>query len=224
MSDNTTAYAAKDYEYEVRRTIPFHSVILDLAIEVARTIQPNPKRWLDTGCGPGRLVERARAKCINTDFILADPSDGMLNIAREVHHDLNESNFIAASSQSLPELEPFDVITAIQCHHYGDHTARKQALIRCRDLLTRKGVLIVFENVYAKTEQGHEWQRARWVQWQEQAGREHAKIEEALIREGTKFFPIRVSEHFALFETIGFKPVELIWRAYGQAGFLAVCE
>ena len=37
-------------------------------------------------------------------------------------------------------------------------------------------------------------------------------------REGKAMFPVRVSEHLALFDETGFE-AEIVWRAYGQAGF-----
>jgi hypothetical protein len=49
-------------------------------------------------------------------------------------------------------------------------------------------------------------------------------VQAQLAREGTRFFPVRPSEHLTLLSRVGFAPVELVWRAYGQAGFLAVAS
>jgi hypothetical protein len=104
------------------------------------------------------------------------------------------------------------------CHHYSDAPGRINAVSRCRDRLAPGGVLVVFENVRAETDAGHALQRSRWAAYQ----RRHKNESEALMqlaREGTAFFPIRVSEHLALFAKLGFTEVELVWRAYAQAGF-----
>ncbi len=223
--DNKTAHAAIDYEVEVTRTIPFHDEILKTAIDVVLAVTPAPRRWLDTGAGPGKLVLLARAQTPNTDFWLADPSAAMLDIARERHGSLGPDRTLLSPSEELPSVDrfggPLDAITAVQCHHYGDALARERAVTRCRDLLTPSGVLVVFENVRAETDEGHAIQRQRWAAWQRRAGRDEASVEKALAREGTAFFPIRVSEHIALYSRLGFR-VELVWRAYGQAGFCCV--
>jgi hypothetical protein len=52
-------------------------------------------------------------------------------------------------------------------------------------------------------------------------GRSQAEAEAQVAREDTKFFPIRVSQHLTLLDRLGFTSVEVIWRAYGQAGFVA---
>ena len=218
MSDNATAHKADEYEAEVQKTIPFHAEILRTAIDVVLAAKPDVKRWLDTGCGPGKLVEIARARAPKVEYTLADPSEAMLAIAKARHPDLTAWK---CASADLPDGDAFDAITAVQCHHYGDAAARARAVERCRDRLTPNGALVVFENVRAETDAGHAIQRKRWMEWQRAQGRDEATIEKHLSREGVAFFPIRVSEHLALFERLGFRNVELVWRAYGQAGFFA---
>jgi tRNA (cmo5U34)-methyltransferase len=221
MGDNATAHSAEDYEGEVARTIPFHAEILRVAVDVALAAFPSPSRWLDTGCGPGALVAHARTRAPDAAFFLADPSAAMLALARERHGELPPERFLHAPSEALPALAPFDVVTAVQCHHYGDMEARRRSVARCAELLSPRGVLVAFENVRAETDAGQRIQRARWVEFQRGKGRSEATIEAQLAREGTKFFPVRVSEHVALFGELGFDVVEIVWRAYGQAGFLA---
>jgi len=221
MNDNRSAHKAADYEAEVRRTIPFHGELLKLAVEVALGVHPAPTRWLDTGAGPGVLVEQARATCAGTEFWIADPSDAMRALA-VARLGLPAERVLACGSADLPDVGPFDVITAVQCHHYGDMAAREQAVSRCRELLVPGGALVVFENVRAESERGQVLQRARWASWQRSQGRDEATVKAHLAREGTQFFPIRVSQHLGLFAHLGFETVELVWRAYGQAGFLAI--
>ncbi|HSQ63073.1 MAG TPA: class I SAM-dependent methyltransferase [Polyangiaceae bacterium] len=221
--DNATAHSASDYEREVVRTIPLHAEIQRTAIDVALAARPSPRRWLDTGAGPGRLVELAAARSPATEFWAADPSEAMLSIARTR---VAPERVLHAASDALPDAStfggPLDVITAVLCHHYGDLAARERAVARCRELLAPGGALVVFENVRAETDLGHRIQRARWADWQRAQGRDEATIEKHLAREGTAFFPIRVTEHLALFARTGFTAVELVFRTYGQAGFLAV--
>jgi tRNA (cmo5U34)-methyltransferase len=223
--DNTTPHKASDYEAEVVRTIPFHDEMLRTAVDVVLAAHGALRdlRWLDTGCGPGKLVEIAAARSPGAEFWLADPSEAMLAIARARHASRPAERFLLASSQDLPPgLGSFDAVTAIQCHHYGDAAARERAVRRCRELLAPGGVFVTFENVRAETDEGHAIQRKRWADWQRRQGRDEATIEKHLAREGTAFFPIRPSEHLALLARAGFQTVEMVWRAYGQAGFFGV--
>lgn len=220
--DNASAHASSEYEREVKKTIPFHDEIIATAIDVALTVHPAPRRWLDTGAGPGALAALVLARVPGTELFVADPSAAMLELARARLQSLPSQRFSQVTSQDLPALEPCDVITAVQCHHYGDMAAREKAVTRCRELLAPGGALIVFENVRAETDEGHAWQRARWAAWQRAQGRDSATVDAHLAREGRAFFPIRTSEHLALLRAVGFRTIETIWRAHGQAGFLAV--
>ena len=47
-------------------------------------------------------------------------------------------------------------------------------------------------------------------------------MEQHLARFGTELKPIRIAEHLALLREVGFASVEVLWRAYLQAGFYAV--
>jgi tRNA (cmo5U34)-methyltransferase len=219
--DNTTPHAATDYEREIERTVPFHTQMLTQAIDVALAANTSPSRWLDTGCGPGRLAEMARLRC-SAKFLFADPSEAMLAIARARHPDVAADSFLDVPSQSLPEIAAVDVLTAVQCHHYGDETARERSVRRCFERLAPGGVFVVFENVRAETESGHVMQRERWARWLREHGRDEEDVRALMAREGSKFFPIRVSQHLGLLAQVGFSGVELIWRSYSQAGFLCV--
>jgi tRNA (cmo5U34)-methyltransferase len=210
-----------DYEREVQSTIPFHACILQEAVDAALSVRPSPARWLDTGCGPGRLAEMVAARC-SAELTLADPSTAMLAIARARHPGIPAQRFLSMPSEALTAQSWFDVVTAIQCHHYGDTAARAKAVARCFDALVPGGVFVVFENVRAETDAWQAVARQRWAAWQRARGRDETAVVQHLAREGTKFFPIRVSEHLALLSRTGFATVEVLWRAYSQAGFVCI--
>jgi tRNA (cmo5U34)-methyltransferase len=219
--DNTTPHAAADYEREITRTVPFHGEILAQAIEATLVARPSPGRWLDTGCGPGKLAELARARC-SAKFTLADPSREMLDIARAKHGDMPAERFLHVASHELPDVAPFDAITAVQCHHYCDRAGRERAVSRCLELLAPGGVFVVFENVRAETDAGQVMARERWGNWLRGRGHDEREVSAFLARENTKYFPIRVSEHLELLSRVGFAVVELIWRSFAQAGFVCL--
>jgi hypothetical protein len=52
--------------------------------------------------------------------------------------------------------------------------------------------------------------------------RDEAPGDEPAQGDGHAPVPLRPSEHLALLARAGFALVELVWRAYGQAGFLAM--
>ena len=88
--DNATPYASGDYDVKVRQTIPFYEEFHRQTLARVRLIQPQPKFWLDTGCGTGYLVGRALEVFPKTHFVLADPSADMLTKARKRLHEYTQ--------------------------------------------------------------------------------------------------------------------------------------
>lgn len=220
---NSPAHPALRYEHEAPLVAPHHATVLSEAVDAAIAAAGAPRRWLDTGCGPGRLVELARERAPEAAFYLADPAEPMLAFARARHPELPDDRFIRAPSHALPELEPFDVITAVLCHHfYPSEAARMAALERCRALLRPGGALVTVEIVRAETDAGQALQRRRWADFQRERGRPEEAIAGLLGGEGASYFPLRTSALGAALGRAGFQTVELFWRAQSLAGFIAI--
>ena len=226
--DNLTAHKASEYDQKVRQTIPFYDTIRTEAIRLAKAIQPDPKCWVDTGCGTGCFVQRALLTFPNTRFILADPAEAMLvqaraRLAGNTAHRL--TILPAADSASLTSKIPrgiADVVTAILCHHYLQMEGRRQALQACFDLLAPGGLFIGFENTAPRTADGTQVGIKRWRAFQLAEGRPQNEVDQHLSRYGTEFFPITVEQHLELLAQIGFRVVELLWFSHMQVGFYGI--
>ena len=122
--DNLTAHKASDYDQKVRGTIPFYDTIHAEVTRLVKLIKPGVRCWVDTGCGTGRLVEQALRSFPAAHFILADPSEAMLEQtrARLTNHDSTRLTILPPIGTADLGLQitknTADVITAIQCHHY----------------------------------------------------------------------------------------------------------
>jgi trans-aconitate methyltransferase len=82
-SKNSTPFTAGEYDKSIRSVVPFYDTIQAETIDVVKTIKTDVKRWQDTGCGTGYLVEKAAPLFPNATFILADPSGDILNAAAQ---------------------------------------------------------------------------------------------------------------------------------------------
>jgi tRNA (cmo5U34)-methyltransferase len=223
-SDNATPHTASTYDTQVPKTIPYYDNFHEETLNLIKAMHLQPKNWLDTGCGTGTLAEKALKQFPSTRFVLVDPSPQMLKEAKEKLAGYANVTFLeAAPTQKLSALkEKFDVITAIQSHHYSTVPQRAEATKVCFNLLSPKGVYVTFENIHPFTEQGTSIGLENWKSRQIQAGREPKTAEEHMKRFGVEYFPITVEEHLALLRKTGFSAVELLWYSVMQAGFYCV--
>ncbi|MDE5792607.1 MAG: class I SAM-dependent methyltransferase, partial [Oscillospiraceae bacterium] len=121
MKDNLSAYNANDYDNHINSVLPyyqeFHAQIIDL-IQVLNNNSNNNIQWLDTGCGTGTLAEKIMKNFANINLTLCDPSEKMLAITKQKLNKYNNIKFINVSTQHMQFENEFDVITAVQAHHY----------------------------------------------------------------------------------------------------------
>jgi tRNA (cmo5U34)-methyltransferase len=223
-NDNTTAHKSSEYDIQVRKTIPYYENIHSETIRFVKAVGIEPALWLDAGCGTGSFVEKALAVFPGATFVLSDPSEQMLKIAKKkLEKKKGWFRFIPpVTTQDLKMSGSPDIITAIQSHHYLQAQQRVRATAVCFNLLRPGGMYITFENISPMTEDGIKIGKKYWKSFQVSAGRTEKEADKHMERFGKEYFPITIEEHLALLRDCGFKAVEIFWYSYMQAGFYAI--
>lgn len=217
-----TPHLPDDYDDKIGKTVPYYRSLHLEAMNVVRSIDRPPSTWLDTGCGTGAMVGTALDQFPSTRFVLTDPSESMLRVARKRFGNEGRVSIIGPlATQELPgRVEgPFDVITAVQCHHYLSRGERARAVKACFDLLAPGGTFVTYENIRPLTNEGTTIGRRNWQRFLEENGRSPEEAAAHAARFDTEYFPITVEEHIDLLRQTGFRTVELLWYSYMQAGF-----
>lgn len=218
MRDNATPFPAKEYDSQMRKTMPYYEDFHNSVIDLVKTTLPNPELWLDTGCGTGSFVQKAAVFFNNTKFFLADPSEKMLEIANRI-----SDNTIQKSTEEIdfPQ-ESFDVITAILSHHYLGKHERQLSTQNCYRILKPKGMYITFENVRFLSPEGISISMNRWWNYKLEKGIEPEKRDEHYARFDNEYHPVTILDHIDLLKECGFSVVEMFWLSHMQAGFFAI--
>ena len=221
MNDNASAYNSKSYDGGVVTVLPyyreFHAQIMDLV----RATGWKNVNWLDTGCGTGTLAARVLAERGDVRFTLCDPSAEMLAIAEEKLGG-KEARFVQVPSQELPFEGAFDVVTAVQSHHYFQPEERERAVRKCFRALREGGIFVTFENIRMTGEESDALALKRWQMFLEDHGRSPEDVRRQMERRGMAFFPITIGEHLDLLKKCGFRSADVLWASYLQAGLVAV--
>ncbi|OPX64061.1 MULTISPECIES: class I SAM-dependent methyltransferase [unclassified Methanoregula] len=220
-ADNTSSHNAEQYDHQIRLTIPHYDDIRREILNFVKIQCPEPETWLDTGCGTGSFVRRAQDMFPGTEFWIADPAEAMLGVAAETLRGCRYSVLGRCGTGDLPPLTDlrFDVITAIQCHHYLTRDGRKEAVRACYSLLNNGGFFITSENVRPFSEEGIARSLASWGAFQRSAGRSETDVRNHLARFDQEYFPITVTEHLQNFQDAGFAVAEILWISGMQGVF-----
>jgi tRNA (cmo5U34)-methyltransferase len=126
------------------------------------------------------------------------------------------------STENLASEGGYDLITAIQCHHYLDIPTRKQAVERCFSLLKPGGCYITSENIRPLSRAGESIGLRYWGRFQEKAGKSHEEVRAHLARFDTEYHPVTIPEHLEIYRSAGFAVVEILWYSYMQGVFYAI--
>lgn len=222
--DNASAHLSKDYDSKIQSTIPYYDNFHEEILNLVKSMDIKPDTWLDTGCGTGTFVKKALNSFKDTQFLLADPSEGMLKEAKEkLKAQGDRISFLKpAPTQEISLRQKVDVITAIQSHHYISKEERFEAIKSCYNLLDKNGVIITFENIKPLTDKGIEIGKEYWKNFQVREGKEIEEAENHVNRFDVEYFPITVEEHISLLRDSGFSVVEIFWYSYMQAGFYCI--
>lgn len=224
MRDNKTSQSAQEYDNNIEKTIPMYKFFNEQIIDLVKAVKPDTKVWLDTGCGTGNLISKAKEEFPKTRFILADPSLAMLSIAKDKFRDKErDMEFISAGTENLelPD-DNCDVITTVMSHHYFDEKERIVATQNCFRMLKKGGVYVNFETIRPSTKNGLIIGLERWRRAQIGKGKSPESVEKHISRYGIELFPISIKSHLDLLYETGFSAVEILWVSVMQAGFYAI--
>jgi tRNA (cmo5U34)-methyltransferase len=221
MRDNKSAHNSGVYDDRITSVLPYyreyHAQIIDL---VDKLDIPNPN-WLDTGCGTGTLAARVFENRDDVRFTLADPSGGMLEKAKEKLSGRDVA-FINQSSLEISFTDEYDIVTAVQSHHYLQKDERKRAVQNCYEALKESGLFVTFENICMSDPKSDEIAMRRWVAFLEEHGNTPEEVQVQKDRRGVETLPITIEEHINLLRDCGFRSVDMLWTSYLQAGFWAI--
>ena len=214
---------AKEYDLNVERTVPFYSEYYRQTIDLVQSLPAKGGKWLDTGCGTGAFVSLALKTFHTFEFVLCDPSEAMIEESKRKLHGANGvADIILCGSHHMRFQREFDIITAIQCHHYMRHDDRIAATKNCLDALKDDGVFIFFENFAPHDEYAKKTVLDRWGRYQKAHGKSDEEVADHISRYGKNYFPLTIEEHYALLRDTGFSHWGIFWLSYMQAGLYAV--
>lgn len=217
MENNASAFHPTEYDDKIKRTLPYYEEFYRQVTDLIKSYKFQDLTWLDIGCGTGKMADVAFRQSDIKKFVCCDCSPDMIEMARKR---LNQSNvaFLTSDVRELDLENEFDIVTAIQVNHYLRGEEREISIKKCCRALRKGGLFITFENYSPFSELGKRLYLERWKTWQLEQGKKEAECERHISRYHTKYFPITLSEHFALLKKCGFTAVEILWLSYMQVG------
>lgn len=221
MNDNAAAFNAGEYDSQIKKTIPYYEEFYQQIVGIAEVQFCKPIRWLDVGCGTGKMAEAAFENINVEKFVFCDDSPQMIEIAKKRFQRQN-TEFFNTSILALDWSEQFDMITAVQVLHYFQKEERMIVIQKCYKALCNNGIFITFENFAPNSGAGQDLFLERWKLYQLSQGRSEEECDNHIARYGKKYFPITIIESMEILNQSGFRCVEIIWLSNMQVGIMGI--
>lgn len=218
MNDNKSAFSSSDYDRKIKQTIPYYDEFYEQVVDLVKILKYDTIKWLDIGCGTGKMGSVVLENVEIEKFVFCDSSDEMIKSVKN-RFKYHNAEFSVCDVREIDYVDEFDVITAIQVNHYLHIHERRIALQKCYEALKDRGVFISFENFAPFTDLGKSVYLEKWKRYQMDQGKNLQECNKHIERYGKDYFPISLSEHMELMRNCGFGIVEVLWLSNMQVGY-----
>ncbi len=217
---NSTPFDVAEYDEQIKRTLPFYEEMYQQIVDVVKALGMPAFRWLDVGCGTGKMARIVRSHFDLKKMVCVDVNGEMVQRAKKSFDD-ERLEFLQCDVRELPYQEMFDIVTAVQVNHYFQRQERMAVARKCFAALKEDGIYLSFENFAPESSEGKMLYFERWKQFQIAHGKSEEEAVSHIRRYGQDYFPMTIGESVRLLKDCGFSMVEIFWVSYMQVGILA---
>lgn len=211
-------HISQQYDSQRERLIPCFHDFYNAALPLVKN-RPQAKTVLDLGAGSGLFSKFVYEQNTGLQFILADLSAGMLDVARQRFAGLSNFNFMEFDFAADTITGKYDIIiSALAIHHLAD--AEKERLYnKVYAALNPGGLFINADQVEGRSPMFDEFYKSRWRQIVINSGLDEDAIAKAFERiKLDKFAPLEAQ--LTMLENAGFAAVDCIYK---NLNFVVFC-
>lgn len=153
---------AEQYDSNRKKFIPCFDDFYESTTKFIVSNIEKPKRILDLGAGTGLLSYFWYRHCPETEYVLVDIADDMLNVARRRFAGVDKVSYrILDYSGGLPAGN-FDIIISALSIHHLENEDKERLFARIYDKLPEGGLFVNYDQFCAGQAAADEWFNSYW--------------------------------------------------------------
>lgn len=211
------AVSAEDYEEFLRKIVPDYDTLYRQVIECLDVSDMKDLAWMDVSSKTGKMYEAAEREGLIRHFTFVNVSEKMLNSLKKKYGQSKKAAYRKIYSLDLAADGQYDVVTYVQAESCLSEGERHYLLEQCWKSLRLGGMLFIFDNTLARSENGKKlWKK------QKEAICDQYKIVFGDLSQQQIPCPTTSEIYMEDMRKAGFSDVELIWKSRTLTGFLGV--
>ena len=153
---------AEEYDLNRRKFIPCYEDFYKNTTKFVVSNIEEPKQIVDLGAGTGLLTYFWYQQCPNSEYILVDIAEEMLNVARKRFDGIGNISYqVENYIHKLPNTLFDTVISALSIHHL-ENKDKKKLFSRIYNSLPDSGLFINYDQFCAKQAEMDHWFNVYW--------------------------------------------------------------
>lgn len=212
---------AKEYDINRRKFIPCFEDFYRNTTKFITTNIDAPKRIIDLGAGTGLLTSFWYQAYPNTEYILIDIADEMLDIARKRFEHIKTVTYqINNYIETLPSCTFDTAVSALSIHHLED-VDKERLFARLYDHLPAGGLFVNYDQFCAGHSKLNEWFDTYWENQLADSGLTDQDI--SLWKERRRLDrECSVEKEVTMLQNCGFQTVKCVYSCQKFAVIVAI--
>ena len=214
----------KAFDAHVQKSVPFYTEIQRMLVELSEYFVRDHSVVYDLGCSTGttlELLSKSHAGKKDVRFFGFDLSKFMI---KEARRKVNRANvrFFQKNIIDIDFTPPADFVSSVFTMQFLTLAERRSLLTVINRGLIEGGGLLIAEKITAE----HSWFEDIWTELYWEFKRRQGFTPEQIIEKASSIRgvlkPLTIDENIELLKQTGFSHIEVFFKWYNWAGFLAI--
>lgn len=211
---------ADEFDGIIKNLIPYYFQMVGAIINSIPFDKDTPISVIDLGCGTGTIAKSIKDVFPNAKITCVDISENMLKIAKRK---IGEGTYICSDFYNFDFKKNYDVIaSSLALHHLATISDKLDFYQKIFDALKPGGIFVNADIVLASTENLQARNMMKWKDFMIKS----VAVEQVENKWIPTYYeedrPISIHEHFSLLEKAGFSDLDVVWKYYNFAVYMAV--
>ncbi len=214
---------AREFDGIIIKLIPYYPQMVEALVDALPYERGGEISVIDLGCGTGTIAGAVKDAYPKARLTCLDIAEGMLKMAETKLGNAPDTVFIKADFSNFEFPEQYDAaVSSLALHHLETDEDKSGFYKKIYSGLKKGGVLVNADTVLASTTRLQQRFMEKWIEFMSNnVGREEAegKWVQKYYHEDR---PAPLMKHFEMLKAAGFSSVDVIWKYYNYAVYMAV--